>query len=387
MSSSIKDKPLKKIVCDTRTTIDYIHNKKINEISKNIDKKNDISQQICDIKNKIKGENDNNILNEYNNKLNNLKNSYKNLDNFTNHTSYYLDNGLILADYYNKSCNFTNPDNISNQKDSKKTILDFLKTSNSNRENSDENINENINRNTNDIINNYMINIDDAYINDFKLNEINICKNCKTNFILKNIDSLLICETCGYTENIIVNLDGNSYKDPIRESTYFAYKRINHFNEWLAQFQAKETTDISEEVYNNIIKELYKDKNFNVKNINQKMIRDILKKLKYNKFYEHIPHIINIISGNKSPILSRENEEQLRNMFKEIQNPFIRNCPEDRKNFLSYSYVLHKFCELLELDEMLGYFPLLKSREKLQQQDNIWKKICNDLKWQYIPSV
>ena len=30
MSSSIKDKPLK-IVCDTRTTIDYIHNKKINE--------------------------------------------------------------------------------------------------------------------------------------------------------------------------------------------------------------------------------------------------------------------------------------------------------------------------------------------------------------------
>ena len=65
----------------------------------------------------------------------------------------------------------------------------------------------------------------------------------------------------------------------------------------------------------------------------------------------------------------------------------MNNCPENRKNFLSYSYVLHKFCELLELDELLSHFPLLKSREKLQQQDKIWECICNDLKWQYIPSV
>ena len=101
------------------------------------------------------------------------------------------------------------------------------------------------------------------------------------------------------------------------------------------------------------------------------------------KFVEEI----NIISGEKTPILTRPNEEQLRIMFKEIQTPFMNNCPDDRKNFLSYSYVLHKFCELLELDHLLVYFPLLKSREKLQQQDAIWKKICKDLKWQYIPSV
>ena len=62
-------------------------------------------------------------------------------------------------------------------------------------------------------------------------------------------------------------------------------------------------------------------------------------------------------------------------------------CPKNRKNFLSYSYVLHKFCELLELDDLLVYFPLLKSREKLQQQDRIWEKICRSLQWQYIPSI
>ena len=39
------------------------------------------------------------------------------------------------------------------------------------------------------------------------------------------------------------------------------------------------------------------------------------------------------------------------------------------------------------VDNLLVYFPLLKSREKLQQQDRIWKMMCKELKWQYIPSI
>ena len=116
-------------------------------------------------------------------------------------------------------------------------------------------------------------------------------------------------------------------------------------------------------------------------------VRDILKKLKYNKYYEHIPHIINKLNGIPPPVMSRDNEEKLRRMFKEIQIPFHKHCPKDRKNFLSYSYVLHKFVQLLSLDEFLMCFPLLKSREKLHQQDQIWKKICKELKWEFVPSL
>ena len=43
--------------------------------------------------------------------------------------------------------------------------------------------------------------------------------------------------------------------------------------------------------------------------------------------------------------------------------------------------------KLLEYDNLLCYLTLLKSREKLQQQDKIWKKICEELKWEYIPSA
>jgi len=197
----------------------------------------------------------------------------------------------------------------------------------------------------------------------------------------------LICQECGITKSIMVVTERNSFNDPPREVSYFAYKRINHFNEWLAQFQAKEKTELPEDIFTDINAELKKNFSINIEELNYRQVREILKKLKYNKYYEHIPHIISIISGKKAPVLDRKKEEILRSLFKEIQIPFINNCPPSRKNFLSYSYVLHKFCELLEYDHLLEFFPLLKSREKLYQQDIIWEKICKDLKWQFIPSI
>ena len=74
-------------------------------------------------------------------------------------------------------------------------------------------------------------------------------------------------------------------------------------------------------------------------------------------------------------------------MFKDIQKPFDEHCPTERKNFLSYSFVLFKMCELLGEDEYLQFFPLLKSKEKLYSQDVIWKKICATLRWEFIPTV
>ena len=171
------------------------------------------------------------------------------------------------------------------------------------------------------------------------------------------------------------------------ETNYFCYKRINHFNELLAQFQAKEVTIIPEEVLDSIYVEIKKERIKDMKLITNSKIRQYLKKLKLSKYYEHIPYIVNKISGKQSPIMSREIEDKLRLMFKEIQIPFAKSCPSDRKNFLNYNYIIHKFVELLELDDFIDCFPLLKSREKLYQQDQIWKKICDELQWEFIPSL
>jgi hypothetical protein len=167
------------------------------------------------------------------------------------------------------------------------------------------------------------------------------------------------------------------------------YKRINHFNEWLVQIQGRETTDINNEVYQSIIAEIKKNKELStdLSLLNNKILKQILRKLNLNKYYEHIPFIINKLNSLPPPIISREHEEKFRQMFKEIQEPFSLYCPKTRKNFLSYSYVIHKFCELLELDELISFFPLLKSRQKLKEHDILWKKICNYLKWEYIDSI
>ena len=74
-------------------------------------------------------------------------------------------------------------------------------------------------------------------------------------------------------------------------------------------------------------------------------------------------------------------------MFREIQYPFMKHCPKKRVNFLSYAYVLHKFVELLGLDEFKNCFPLLKDRDKLHQTDMIWKNICKKLGWEFIKSI
>ncbi|CAH6421625.1 Poxvirus Late Transcription Factor VLTF3 like [uncultured virus] len=116
-------------------------------------------------------------------------------------------------------------------------------------------------------------------------------------------------------------------------------------------------------------------------------MKTILKTLGLTQYYEHATHIISTLSGQPPPTINREIEERLRLMFRQIQIPFEKHCPTNRVNFLSYSYVLHKFCQLLEIDDFTKCFPLLKSREKLRQQDKIWEKICVELRWQYIPSV
>jgi Poxvirus Late Transcription Factor VLTF3 like len=211
-----------------------------------------------------------------------------------------------------------------------------------------------------------------------------ICSKCNSEMIMCMNEANLTCSKCGYQEFILVDSDKPSYKDPPREVSYYAYKKINHFNEWLAQFQAKESTEIPQEIYDEILIQLKKERITNMGSLKPTKLREILRKMKCSKYYEHIPHIINRLNGQNAPFMSRDDEEKLRHMFREIQPSFKKHCPKGRRNFLSYGYVLYKFCELLEMDEYLACFPLLKNRDKLYLQDKTWELICKDMGWQYV---
>jgi hypothetical protein len=237
------------------------------------------------------------------------------------------------------------------------------------------------------LVDKYMAIINNKYIRTVEEENIEICKVCKNSMTCLQYDAIIVCNFCGYQELLLVEQNRPILKQNTKDTSHFCYKRINHFREWCNQVQGKESTDIPDEIFEKILIEIKKEKITDLKKITYLKMRDILKRLRINKYYEHINYIINRINGIPTPQFSPELEDKLCNMFRSIQAPFLKHCPKDRKNFLSYSYVLYKFFQILGLNEYLKYFPLLKSREKLYVQDQIWKKICIDLNYKIIPSL
>jgi hypothetical protein len=252
------------------------------------------------------------------------------------------------------------------------------------------NVKETVGLKRKDIFIDYLAEVENQNVARSKDRIVEQCTKCSSSNIVHFHDtSELVCDSCGLVIACLISeeLTYREEQETSEKVVNYSYKRENHFNEWLSQFQAQEMTTIPDEVMEQLRSELKKIKIKKLDEITHAKIRGLLKKLRLNKYYEHVPYITNILNGIRAPNMPQELEEQLRIMFKDIQKPFDDNCPSERKNFLSYSYVLYKFCELLGADEYLQYFPLLKSKEKLYQQDVIWKKICCDLQWEFIPTI
>jgi hypothetical protein len=198
-------------------------------------------------------------------------------------------------------------------------------------------------------------------------------------------EGVLICNICAVNIPYLIENEKPSYKDPPKEVCFYAYKKINHFKEILAQFQGKETTQIPDEVIEQINQQIKKER-ISLEDLTYHNTKEILKKLGFNKCYEHIAFIKNKL-GIKPPVFSNELEDTLCNLFMEIQAPYAKTFPDYRINFLNYYYVLFKFCELLEETQYLNEIPLLKDREKIIEQDETWKKMCVELNWEFIPTV
>ena len=238
----------------------------------------------------------------------------------------------------------------------------------------------------NNSLNQYLKNIDKNFIKieNYKI-KYDVCKLCEGELIPIESQGILVCKKCSNQQKFLIEHEKPSYKEPPKEVCFYAYKRINHFREILAQFQAKETTQIPEKVLEDIKNQIKKER-INIKTMSNKKAKDILKKLGYNKFYEHIPFIKDKL-GIKPPVMRPELEEKLCNLFLDIQKPYSKHCPDDRVNFLNYYYVLYKMCELLDERSFLPYFPMLKDPVKRIEQDQIWKKICGELDWEFIPTI
>ena len=296
----------------------------------------------------------------------------------TKKTKYLLNNSKHVFEYFENKKNISN---VSNTASTKTKLVDsFFKINTTNLENS-------IEMNNSNIFSKYLTNIDQTFLDvGAFIRPSDVCQNChKGELIPLDDDGVLICNNCFINIQYLIENEKPSYKEPPKEICFYAYKKINHFKEILAQFQGKETTQIPQDVIEDLKLQIKKER-INKSNLTYYKTKELLKKLGYNKYYEHI-NFIKDKMGIKPPIIAQDLEETLCNFFIEIQYPYAKHCPDYRVNFLHYYYVLYKLFELLGEEGYLVDIPMLKDREKLIEQDTIWKKICGELDWEFINTI
>jgi hypothetical protein len=376
---SFKPKSTKKLHVNKKSsvTLDGKHKEFLNEFARDEeDNIPELKEERKELKKLLN--NSTNVEDKLNiqDKINEVTEKIKNLNK--KKREYYLDNSKFIFDYFESKKNISN--GASSQITSKNKLVDsFFKIKK-------EEFSANDSK-TSNIVKQYLSNIDDSFldINSF-IHPNDVCQYCFHGELIPLEDEgVLICNLCSRNVPYLVDNDKPSYKEPPKEICFYAYKRINHFKEIIAQFQGKETTQIPLEVIENIKLQIKKER-IDISQINNIKTKEILKKLGYNKFYEHIPFIKDKL-GIKPPIMTQEFEETLFNLFMELQAPYSKYCPDDRTNFLNYYYTAYKLCELLGETQYLEHFPMLKDREKRIEQDSIWKKICEELDWEFIPTI
>ena len=196
--------------------------------------------------------------------IDSLKKIIQNIEDHKDETDYYLDVGSLLHSYYENIKGYGNvennvPTNIFNLKatgreeaesnQDYRNVLDFFnRTNNSKSQFLDNNesceisytntkISDFVKTESNfkraDIFEDYMKKVDENYIPKITVDyNCYKCPDCQIEMTLIPTDGIQVCMKCGILNNVLIESDKPSFKDPPPEISYFAYKRINHFNEF-----------------------------------------------------------------------------------------------------------------------------------------------------------
>jgi transcription initiation factor IIE alpha subunit len=207
------------------------------------------------------------------------------------------------------------------------------------------------------------------------------CPKCSVKLLLCTSKSIMTCPECGYAVTYLDATSSSTSFDEIVEYSQYSYKRANHFSMWIALCQGKEAHRVPQETLDKVMEELYQHRVKSSSEITQKKVRDILRRLRLRKAYDHVAQVTSRLSGIPPLRISPDTEERLRIMFLQMQPVFEKHAPKSRTNFLSYSYVLYRCFQIMGMNHMLDGLTLLKGKDKLELNDSIFRKMCVDLGW------
>jgi len=195
------------------------------------------------------------------------------------------------------------------------------------------------------------------------------------------------CQKCGAASTILDSVSSSLSFDENYSYSSFSYERLSHFLDHLARAQGKGLFTPSDELLRSIMRQLKGD-GVKPEDLSVPLLRTTMKKMKVSsKVREHAPLIYSKLSGTPLAQLTASQEEKLRLQFLAMQAPFNKHVPAERKNFCSYSCVLHRLLILNRFDKILPCVALLSGKGKTEQQDMVLDKIFADLHWEFRTDV
>lgn len=212
-----------------------------------------------------------------------------------------------------------------------------------------------------------------------------VCDSCRT--ICVQTDGMITCPKCGHSKYAFISAERPCFKEKQSHENVmcYNYKRINHFRECLACMQDKSSVAPPKEIVAAVHAELAKNRLFRLEELDVQDVHEVMKRMHLGKYYDRTNAIWSRITGQPIHMLTREQEKRLETRFQQLQEPFNRLFP-DCSNFLNYQFTMRK---LFELEGLPGAqrFSLPKSRKKTALYNVMWKALCLDLGWPYIPTV
>jgi stress-induced morphogen len=238
----------------------------------------------------------------------------------------------------------------------------------------------------NTLINNYL-NIAKKYIHieiiPLSTNN-NKCAECDV-YMQYEDDHLLICPMCGFTYKQLATVSNYTENNRINVTQRYVYEKRAHFVDSVKKFQGKQNTTIHDNVYKALRKKI-ENHGLELSQVTKEHIYEFLSLTSNAGHYEDITLIYYAITGVPPPNISHL-EEELYSLFEQIEAIYNRIKPPDRRNFLNGQYVLFKLLEKLNYKCRQEDFYILKTRDKMLEHDQVWKRICDELSWTYKDTV
>ena len=208
--------------------------------------------------------------------------------------------------------------------------------------------------------------------------EETLCAHCSGRCFFDESVTALVCSVCASMVYAVIEQPKPTTDVPT-DICYLPYRRLNHFKEILTQMQAHQSTTLPSSLLTDIKARTQGE-------LDLVQLRSILKSLGMSRYYEHAGFILEKL-GVEVPRFDSSLVEQLISMFHQIQQPYSNHAPPNRTNFLNYHFILYKLLEMRNETRFLLQIPMLTTRNKLAQCDTLWRLICQDLGWPFIPTV